>query len=162
YARSATRLALDLLAFRRLAGRLHLPAGEPPRMGEVEPGAGWQRAIGAFIRELQAGGASPHTLRAYRADLRELGGWATGRGRRPRRQRTASRPDPRDGAARGARPRDARARLRERAAGRGAPHASDRGPRLRVGGGASARKGRQGAGGADRRAGAGGASPVPG
>jgi tyrosine recombinase XerC len=52
-------------------------------MDEAEPGAGWQRAIGAFLRELETGGASRHTLRAYRSDLRELGGWAASRGRDP-------------------------------------------------------------------------------
>ena len=50
-------------------------------MDEVEPSGRWQRAIDAFLRELETGGASRHTLRAYRSDLRELGAWATPRGR---------------------------------------------------------------------------------
>ena len=52
-------------------------------MDEVEPSGRWQRAIDAFLRELETGGASRHTLRAYRSDLRELGAWATTRGRDP-------------------------------------------------------------------------------
>ena len=52
-------------------------------MDEVEPSGRWQRAIDAFLRELETGGASRHTLRAYRSDLRELGAWGTTRGRDP-------------------------------------------------------------------------------
>ena len=43
----------------------------------------WEAAIAAFLRELASGGASPHTIRAYRNDLSELGAWASGRGRAP-------------------------------------------------------------------------------
>jgi tyrosine recombinase XerC len=52
-------------------------------MDEGEPSAGWESAIAGFLRELDTGGASPHTLRAYRSDLHELGRWATARGREP-------------------------------------------------------------------------------
>jgi len=52
-------------------------------MDEVQPSGGWRRAVDAFLRELEAGGASPHTLRAYRSDLRELGEWASERRREP-------------------------------------------------------------------------------
>ena len=43
----------------------------------------WERALSAHARELETRGASPNTLRAYAADLRELGVWATARGRDP-------------------------------------------------------------------------------
>jgi integrase/recombinase XerC/integrase/recombinase XerD len=52
-------------------------------MAEVEMSAGWRAAIDAFLRELRTGGASPHTLRAYRNDLHELAAWSTGRSRSP-------------------------------------------------------------------------------
>ena len=52
-------------------------------MDEVEASPGWRRAIDGFLRELEAGGASPHTLRAYRGDLRELGEWASARQNEP-------------------------------------------------------------------------------
>lgn len=43
----------------------------------------WEGAIDAFLSELSAAGASPHTIRAYRNDLRELGAWASERRRSP-------------------------------------------------------------------------------
>ncbi len=46
-------------------------------MAEVELSGDWERAIGAFLRELETAGASPNTIRAYGVDLRELGAWAT-------------------------------------------------------------------------------------
>jgi tyrosine recombinase XerC len=52
-------------------------------MDEVEASPGWRRAIDGFLRELEAGGASRHTLRAYRGDLRELGEWASARQNEP-------------------------------------------------------------------------------
>ena len=52
-------------------------------MDEAELSGAWERAIEGFLRELGTGGASPHTLRAYRSDLREVGGWATTRAREP-------------------------------------------------------------------------------
>ena len=45
--------------------------------------AEWEAEVAAFLRELGTAGASQHTLRAYRSDLRELGAWASGRGRSP-------------------------------------------------------------------------------
>jgi integrase/recombinase XerC/integrase/recombinase XerD len=52
-------------------------------MAEPEVSPEWEAAIAAFLRELASGGASPHTIRAYRNDLSELGAWASGRGRAP-------------------------------------------------------------------------------
>jgi tyrosine recombinase XerC len=52
-------------------------------MDEVELSGGWESAIAGFLRELETGGASPHTLRAYRSDLRELGAWASACAREP-------------------------------------------------------------------------------
>jgi site-specific recombinase XerD len=43
----------------------------------------WGAALARFRRELETRGASRHTLRAYGADLAELAGWATRRGRDP-------------------------------------------------------------------------------
>jgi integrase/recombinase XerC/integrase/recombinase XerD len=54
-------------------------------MAEAAISAEWEETIEGFLRELGAGGASPHTIRAYRNDLRELGAWASGRGRPPSR-----------------------------------------------------------------------------
>ena len=48
-------------------------------MDEVEASPAWRRAVDGFLRELGAAAASPHTLRAYRGDLRELAEWASGR-----------------------------------------------------------------------------------
>jgi site-specific recombinase XerD len=53
-------------------------SAEEPRMS-----AGWEAALERFRRDLEARGASPNTLRAYRADLGELAIWATDRGREP-------------------------------------------------------------------------------
>jgi tyrosine recombinase XerC len=52
-------------------------------MAEGEMSAEWEAEVAAFLRELGTAGASQHTLRAYRNDLRELGAWASGRGRAP-------------------------------------------------------------------------------
>jgi integrase/recombinase XerC/integrase/recombinase XerD len=52
-------------------------------MAEEDLSAEWGRAIEAFLRELGTSGASPHTLRAYRNDLGELGRWAGERGHDP-------------------------------------------------------------------------------
>jgi integrase/recombinase XerC len=43
----------------------------------------WEAALHRFQRELRTRGSSPHTLRAYGADLAELAEWATGRGMAP-------------------------------------------------------------------------------
>ena len=43
----------------------------------------WEAALHAFQRELRTRGSSPHTVRAYGADLAELAEWATGRGMAP-------------------------------------------------------------------------------
>jgi integrase/recombinase XerC/integrase/recombinase XerD len=43
----------------------------------------WRGAIDAFLGELRTAGSSPHTLRAYRNDLGELGLWMSERGREP-------------------------------------------------------------------------------
>jgi len=43
----------------------------------------WKGVLDGFRRELETRGASPHTLRAYGADLTELAAWASGRGRAP-------------------------------------------------------------------------------
>ncbi len=43
----------------------------------------WEAALQRFERELRTRGCSPHTLRAYGADLAELAGWATGSGKEP-------------------------------------------------------------------------------
>jgi site-specific recombinase XerD len=48
---------------------------------EISPA--WERALDGYRRELGSRGASPNTLRAYAADLRELSAWATARGREP-------------------------------------------------------------------------------
>jgi site-specific recombinase XerD len=50
---------------------------------QLEISRAWARALDAFARELETSGASPNTLRAYRADLRELAGWATRLGAEP-------------------------------------------------------------------------------
>lgn len=51
----------------------------------LELGPEWDAAVAAHLGELRTGGASPATLRAYGRDLRELGAWATSRGRQPGR-----------------------------------------------------------------------------
>ena len=56
-------------------------ARDAGRQPEASPE--WTRALDAFCQELRTRGASPNTLRAYRADLAELAAWATGRGREP-------------------------------------------------------------------------------
>jgi site-specific recombinase XerD len=43
----------------------------------------WEAALQRFQRELRTRGCSPHTLRAYGADVAELAEWATGRGLAP-------------------------------------------------------------------------------
>jgi tyrosine recombinase XerC len=50
---------------------------------ELELGPAWKGALASFSRELETRGASPNTIRAYRADLRGLAAWASGRGREP-------------------------------------------------------------------------------
>jgi tyrosine recombinase XerC len=64
--------------------------GEPFRMagpGESESedrlGEAWEAALAGFRRTLRTRGASPNTLRAYAADLRELARWAGARGCEP-------------------------------------------------------------------------------
>ncbi len=52
-------------------------------MAEVERSEDWEGTIEAFLRELETAGASPNTIRAYRADLRELGAWASELDRAP-------------------------------------------------------------------------------
>jgi len=47
-------------------------------MPEIAPA--WDEAIAAYVRELSARQASPHTQRAYATDLAELGAWAAGAG----------------------------------------------------------------------------------
>jgi len=59
------------------------------RESEVESGnepqvsPEWEAALHRFQRELRTRGSSPHTLRAYGADLAELAEWATRRGMAP-------------------------------------------------------------------------------
>ena len=48
--------------------------------GEAEITPAWAAAIEAYEDELRTRRASPHTLRAYRFDLRELAAWAAGAG----------------------------------------------------------------------------------
>ena len=43
----------------------------------------WEAAIDGYMRELGTRGVSQNTVRAYRADLSELAGWASERGREP-------------------------------------------------------------------------------
>jgi tyrosine recombinase XerC len=43
----------------------------------------WEAAIDGYMRELGTRGISRNTVRAYRADLGELAGWASERGREP-------------------------------------------------------------------------------
>jgi integrase/recombinase XerC/integrase/recombinase XerD len=43
----------------------------------------WEAALERFARELKTRGSSPHTLRAYGADLAELAEWATAQGMAP-------------------------------------------------------------------------------
>jgi integrase/recombinase XerC/integrase/recombinase XerD len=50
---------------------------------EPEITSTWAAALEGFERELRTRGASRHTLRAYRGDLKELARWASGRGRDP-------------------------------------------------------------------------------
>jgi integrase/recombinase XerC/integrase/recombinase XerD len=52
-------------------------------MVDLEPNAEWESVIQAFLSELGTAGASPHTIRAYGNDLRELGDWASARDRSP-------------------------------------------------------------------------------
>jgi site-specific recombinase XerD len=48
-----------------------------PDEGQLSPA--WEAAVAGFLRELETGGASPNTLRAYGVDLRELATWAAPR-----------------------------------------------------------------------------------
>ncbi|HEX2129407.1 MAG TPA: tyrosine recombinase XerC [Solirubrobacterales bacterium] len=50
---------------------------------ELEVSPAWEGAIAAYLSELGTRGSSPATLRAYHRDLRELGAWASARGREP-------------------------------------------------------------------------------
>jgi site-specific recombinase XerD len=52
-------------------------------MEEGDMSAAWRGEIEAFLGELGSAGASPHTLRAYRNDLGDLGAWASAFGRAP-------------------------------------------------------------------------------
>jgi integrase/recombinase XerC/integrase/recombinase XerD len=49
--------------------------------GEIS--APWEAALEQFAADLRRRGASEHTLRAYRTDLRELAAWASTRGSEP-------------------------------------------------------------------------------
>lgn len=46
---------------------------------EGGPGGSWERALASYRRELGSRRVSPHTMRAYEADLAELAGWAAER-----------------------------------------------------------------------------------
>ena len=48
-------------------------------LDEAQLSPAWEAALAGFLRELETGGASPNTLRAYGADLLELATWATPR-----------------------------------------------------------------------------------
>jgi integrase/recombinase XerC/integrase/recombinase XerD len=50
---------------------------------EQELRPGWEEALARFDRELRRRGAADSTRRAYRSDLRRLGGWASERGLDP-------------------------------------------------------------------------------
>jgi site-specific recombinase XerD len=52
---------------------------EAPAADELRPSREWERAVGAYLRELETRGSSGGTLRAYRRDLLELADWATSR-----------------------------------------------------------------------------------
>jgi integrase/recombinase XerC/integrase/recombinase XerD len=54
-----------------------------PPAEELELSPAWERELAAYARELRTRDASTATLRAYDRDLRELGAWATGRGKEP-------------------------------------------------------------------------------
>jgi integrase/recombinase XerC/integrase/recombinase XerD len=54
-----------------------------PAAEELRPSAEWERAMSAFLRELETRGGSPGTVRAYRRDLLELADWASARRRPP-------------------------------------------------------------------------------
>lgn len=57
----------------------------PDATEELDLSPDWERALAGFAQELGTRGASPNTLRAYGADLRELAAWATRTGRDPGR-----------------------------------------------------------------------------
>jgi site-specific recombinase XerD len=62
------------------------PPNQPSVVAEpAEPriSPDWEAALQRFERELRTRGSSPHTLRAYGADLAELAAWATRRGMAP-------------------------------------------------------------------------------
>jgi site-specific recombinase XerD len=73
----------------RLWAAKHPRMAAPGRENEVEGGSepqvspAWEAALHRFHRELKTRGSSPHTLRAYGADLAELAEWATGRDMSP-------------------------------------------------------------------------------
>jgi integrase/recombinase XerC/integrase/recombinase XerD len=54
---------------------------DEPNEPRVSPG--WEAVLHRFERELRTRGSSPHTLRAYAADLAELAEWASRRGMAP-------------------------------------------------------------------------------
>jgi integrase/recombinase XerC/integrase/recombinase XerD len=62
-------------------GELFGMDAQPASGSELSPA--WEAALQRFERELRTRGCSAHTLRAYGADLAELGGWASARGRDP-------------------------------------------------------------------------------
>lgn len=64
-----------------MASFSHREGSEPS--DEPVISASWEAALIGFRRELQTRSVSPNTLRAYGADLRELGVWATDRDRGP-------------------------------------------------------------------------------
>jgi integrase/recombinase XerC/integrase/recombinase XerD len=59
----------------------HSPVADESSESRISPA--WEEALERFRRELRTRGSSPHTLRAYGADLAELAEWATGRGVEP-------------------------------------------------------------------------------
>jgi integrase/recombinase XerC/integrase/recombinase XerD len=59
----------------------HTEGSELP--GQPQMSASWEAALMGFRRQLQTRSVSPNTLRAYGTDLRELGLWASDRGREP-------------------------------------------------------------------------------
>jgi tyrosine recombinase XerC len=55
----------------------------PYAVSEGEISRAWEQALSGYGRDLKTRGASRSTLRAYRADLRELAAWATRRRSEP-------------------------------------------------------------------------------
>jgi integrase/recombinase XerC/integrase/recombinase XerD len=66
------------------SGRLAIAAAESmavaDQSNEPRVSPAWEAVLQRFERELRTRGSSPHTLRAYGADLAELAEWATRRG----------------------------------------------------------------------------------